>query len=243
MKSWILLSVVMLVVTGSALHGAPPPDAPVLAAIRARLDAVARNDTRAWASYVHDDMLVPLGQGSAKHQWIANHESWPPQVTYWYGPIEDARVKVHGDTAVVTYRARQFTRVGDQTTHSDRWQIETHRRADTGWLLVAVADSPIAARPQAITLESAALDEFVGDYEWAPGIISRFTRDGTDLYEDFADSGPVKLLAASPTEFFYASGGDGDTSRIVFVRDARGRVTHHLFREYGSTDRTIRRLR
>jgi hypothetical protein len=243
MKSKLMLGVVMLAVSGSALHGAPAPDAQVLATIRARLDAAGRNDTRAWAGYVHDDMLVPLGKGSAKQQWIASHESWPPQVTYWYGPIENARVKFHGDTAVVTYRARQFTRVGDQTTHTDRWQIETHRRTDAGWLLIAVADAPIAAAPAAITLESAALDEFVGDYEWAPGIISRFTRDGTDLYEDFAGSGPVKLQAASETEFFYASASEGDTSRIVFVRDAQGRVTHHLFREYGSTERIIRRLR
>jgi hypothetical protein len=37
--------------------------------------------------------------------------------------------------------------------------------------------------------------------------------------------------------------GGGDSSRIVFVKDASGRVTHYLYRESSATDRIVRKIK
>jgi len=34
----------------------------------------------------------------------------------------------------------------------------------------------------------------------------------------------------------------GDTSRIVFAKDASGRVTHYVYRESGATDRIVKKI-
>src|SRR6185312_15671653 len=46
----------------------------VLAAIRARLAAVAQNDTAAWSRWVADDMITPLeGATPSKAAWMKAH--------------------------------------------------------------------------------------------------------------------------------------------------------------------------
>jgi hypothetical protein len=34
----------------------------------------------------------------------------------------------------------------------------------------------------------------------------------------------------------------GDTSRIIFAKDADGRVTHYIYREFGTTDRIVKKV-
>jgi hypothetical protein len=34
----------------------------------------------------------------------------------------------------------------------------------------------------------------------------------------------------------------GDASRIVFAKDAGGRVTHYIYRELGGTDRIVKKI-
>jgi hypothetical protein len=34
----------------------------------------------------------------------------------------------------------------------------------------------------------------------------------------------------------------GDASRIIFAKDAGGRVTHYVYRDLGATDRIVRKI-
>jgi hypothetical protein len=43
-------------------------EAELLASIRARMDAVARNDTKAWSQFVADDMLAPLPANDSRSE-------------------------------------------------------------------------------------------------------------------------------------------------------------------------------
>ena len=90
----------------------------ILSSIRARLDALAHNDMQTWGSYVADDMLTPLeGAKLSKQALIEQREHWPAAVKYYYGELENPKVRLHGDTAVVTYRARQYNEIGGQITY------------------------------------------------------------------------------------------------------------------------------
>jgi len=217
----------------------------VLAAIRARLAASAANDTKEWSRWVADDMITPLeGETPSKAAWVRTHSAWPREVTYWYGPLKDPKVRLHGDTAVVVYHAEQFTKVGAETTSVHKWQIETHERRDGRWQLVGVADAAIPREPVAVKVDAKTLDAYVGDYEWAPTMVTKVRRDGDALSEEMPGQGTSPLAAESETTFFFpGAAASGDGTRIVFVRDAAGRVTHYLYREYGATDRRVRKIR
>jgi ketosteroid isomerase-like protein len=217
----------------------------VLAAIRARLAAVAQNDTAAWSRWVADDMITPLeGATPSKAAWMKAHAAWPREVSYWYGPLQDTKVRMHGDTAVVVYHAQQFTKVGGQTTSVNKWQIETHERRGGRWQLVGVADATIPPEPVAVKLDATTLDAYVGDYEWAPTMISKVRRSGDALSEEIAGQGTTSYSAENETTFFVpGAAAGGDTTRVIFVKNAEGRVTHYIYRDYGATDRIVRKIR
>lgn len=51
-------------------------------------------------------------------------------------------------------------------------------------------------------------------------------------------------LPESATTFFVpGEAAGGDSSRIVFVKDASGRVTHYIYRELGATDRIVKKVK
>ena len=217
----------------------------VVTAIRRRLDATARNDVDAWSRFVTDEMLAPLeGDSGSKQAWIRTHKSWPREVKYWYGPLQDIKVRVRGETAVAAYHAMQFTKIGEQTTSVHKWQIETLVRQQGHWLLLAVADGLIPPEPVATTIDPAILDDYVGEYEWAPELISKIERKGDQLLERFSGSDASELLPENATTFFTkGEAATGDSSRIVFVRGSSGRVTHYIYREMGATDRLVKKIK
>jgi ketosteroid isomerase-like protein len=219
-------------------------EAEVLSDLRARLDAAGRNDTEAWARFVADDCIGPMGGAAPmKQAWIQEHKAWPPGVKYYYGPLEDVRVRVHGETAIVTFRSKQFNEYGGQTTYQNRWQIETWMRREGRWQLVAIADGVIPLEPTAATIDPAVYDAYVGRYEWGPGMVSTVTRQGNALFETFMDEKPGELLPENATTFFLkGQAASGDSSRYIFVKGAAGWVTHFIHRDYGGTDRVVKRM-
>jgi len=215
----------------------------VVAAIRARLDAVARRDSAAWASMVADDMLAPLeGKIPSKQAAMAMHRSFPPQVKYFYGPLQDVHVRLHGDTAVASYRANQCNDIGGQVTCTRTWQMETLMRQGRNWILVSVADAPIPLAPPVAQVSATVLDDYAGDYEWAPGLVATIARKGQELEQRFGGDEPEHLLAENDTTFFTDDGG-GVASRYIFVKDATSRVSHYIYREIGATDRIVKKIR
>jgi hypothetical protein len=217
----------------------------LLSNIRARVDALGRDDLAAWARYVADDMLTPFeGAVPSKQALLEQRKAWPKAVRYYYGPLEQVKVRFHGDTAVVTYRARQYNEIGGQTTYVQSWQIETHVRSGDGWMLVGVADAPIPFEPTVATLDPRIYDAYVGDYEYAPGMIAAVRRVGDRLVHQMPGLGDDELVPETDTSFFIrGEAAGGSSSRTIFVKDDAGRVTHYIYRQYGATDRTVRKIR
>jgi ketosteroid isomerase-like protein len=220
------------------------PEEDVGKSIRDRLDAVRRNDIDTWARFVADDMMAPLeGVTRSKEAWIRWHRVWPREVTYSYGPLHDLKVRINGDTAIATFHSDQLTEIGGQTTSVHKWQIETHVRRNSRWLLLGIGDGLIPREPVTAKIDSSILDGYAGEYEWAPTLISRFSRNGDRLLETFGTSEPGEWLPESDTTFFVpGEAAGGDSSRLIFVKDAAGRVTHCIYREFGATDRVLKKI-
>jgi hypothetical protein len=212
----------------------------VIAAVRGRLEARKRNDAEAWARYVDDGALDPFeGAVSWKQAKLKEIESWPRDVRYYYGPLEDIKVRVHGSTAVVAFRARQYNDIGGQVTYQQTWQIETHIRRGKDWLLVSVADAPIAFDPVVAKIDPGVYDAYVGTYQWSPTLRSTITREGDRLFEQFTGEGKVEWLPENESTFFVKGSG---ADKFIFVKDRNGRVTHYIDRAFGSTDRIVGRI-
>jgi hypothetical protein len=237
--AWILIATLAL----PSLAFAKAEDE-VVKAIHARLEAVRRNDLATWATYVADEMIAPLeGSSPSKQSWLAQHKSWPPEVSYSYGPLQDVKVRISGDTAIVTFHSDQLNKIGGQTTTVHKWQIETHVRRNDHWLLLGVADGLIPPEPKTAKVDASILDAYVGRYEWAPTLISRIERKGDALLEHLGAGEPVELRPETETTFFVpGAAAGGDVSRVVFAKDARGRVTHYIYREFGATDRIVKKI-
>ena len=179
----------------------------------------------------------------SKEAWLHQHESWPHELKYWYGPLEDVKIRVLGDTALVIYHAKQFTEIGGQTTSVHKWQIETHMRKGKDWLLVGVADGLIPPEPVPANVNPKIYDAYAGQYEWAPKLISTITREGNSLFEEFTNLGKSELLPENETTFFIrGEAASGNSSRLIFVKNSAGQVTHYIYREMGATDRIVKKI-
>lgn len=242
-RAVLSIAALVLGIASAGSVSADTAEAEVLAALRGRLDAAARNDTAAWAEFVADDCIGPMtGAVPMKQAWIQDHKSWPAGVKYYYGPLEDVKVRLHGETAVVTFKAKQFNEYGGQTTYQNRWQIETWMRRDKRWQLVSIADGIIPMEPTAVKVDPNIYDGYVGRYEWAPNMASTITRRGGQLFEEFMGGEPSELLPESETTFFVkGQAATGDSARYIFVRSPSGAVMHFIYRELGGTDRIARR--
>ena len=51
----------------------------------------------------------------------------------------------------------------------------------------------------------------------------------------------VELLSETDTTFFVR--GDPEGTRVIFVKDASGRVTHEIQRPFGWTDRIVKKIK
>jgi len=112
-----------------------------------------------------------------------------------------------------------------------RWFLSHQRKAQT------TPDSPpyseravLPLHPPAIKLADAALDSIAGEYRDANGhsVLTIF-RQGAQLFERNPQGDVAELAAETPAVFFYPNGSS--LTRLIFERDADGRVTSALFHD------------
>jgi uncharacterized protein len=124
----------------------------------------------------------------------------------------------------------------------------------TVWLLLASAaltvftaawmNSPAGAtaaqqpKPAEVKIDPAKFDDYVGQYMFPdnPDVVFSFFREGEKFYVQPTNQGRLEIFPASETKFFLKQ-IDADTT---FIRDAQGKVTSILWRQYGR-ERTARK--
>jgi hypothetical protein len=75
-------------------------------------------------------------------------------------------------------------------------------------------------------------------------LLSKIERKGDRLLERLGPGEAAEWLPESETTFFLpGAAAAGDASRIVFAKDAGGRITHYVYRDLGATDRIVRKIK
>jgi bla regulator protein BlaR1 len=119
---------------------------------------------------------------------------------------------------------------------SEDWRVVA-ALASVSLALVTVAAEvgpPNATTPSetsmSITLDSAVLDRYTGDYQVAPNAVLAVTREGNQLFAQLTGQPKAEIFAQSESEFFYKI----VKAQISFERDAQGRTTRLVLHQNGA---------
>jgi Domain of unknown function (DUF4440) len=146
---------------------------------------------------------------------------------------EDVQVRLYKETAIVTGRIVTKAKVGDQeivgfkTRFTDTWV-----KRQGSWQVVARHYSRIPVERTAVKIDAKISDEYVGEYELAPGIAFAVLKETGKLFGQSPGQTKLELHPESeivfftkeiPALFLFIRNDKGQISQMLIIQD--GRVT------------------
>ena len=95
----------------------------------------------------------------------------------------------------------------------------------------------LQAPKTAIAIEASTLDDYVGEYDLAPGFVMSVTRQGDELYVQLTGQPAWPVFPHAEDEFFYKV----VDAQLTFGRDEAGKVDHLVLHQGGADQRADRR--
>lgn len=185
------------------------------------LDAVAPGNKAVWDRYLAPECIYAAEDGRTltKAQLL---EELSPLPSGYKGSIRVAnpQVRVHGDTAVITYDAMEDLEIHGQALATRFHTTDTWLRRDGRWRMIASQVSVIPSEPKAVTVDPRILDAYVGTYTLAPGVEYKVRREGNRLIGQRTGRPEEELFARDEWTFFRK----GSRGEKVFVRGSGGKV-------------------
>lgn len=207
---------------------APAQDATneVIHAMQQRRAAETQGDKAKWAALVENDCvwIEPNGRITA----AGAHRPVPGKAATTVSTemkLSEYQVHEHSDVAILMYREEASSTVGDKKLTTMMRFSEVYHKLPSGWILVHSSETPIIER-RGVAVDPAKLKDYIGEYELAPGLVGIVALDG-DKLTLFSKgwSKPFELVPLSENKFFVK---EFETTEITFVRNANGKVTHHV---------------
>jgi ketosteroid isomerase-like protein len=186
----------------------------------------------AYLSRVYADELSianPEGRIASKEAALENMERSSESIKRMFR-LEQMRVRVVGETAIVTGINNIEMHVGNQVRRSKVRFTDTYVRRQGSWQLLATHSSRMPIERQAAKVDSRIYDAYVGAYELGPGLILTVTRQGDRLITQTSGlPDKIEILPESETTFFYR----GSNASVIFHKETTGKVTHMILKEQG----------
>lgn len=187
------------------------------------LDAIAPGDTAVWnrlldpAAILVDendvvrsksqfiDALKPLGPGLVGHL-----------------AIDEFRVALHGDVAVVTHEDKEYLDYHGQIIRSRFRNVDTWVHDARGWREIGSQTLAVLQDPPSIRLDHAALCGYNGRYAMTKDIVATLQCAGDSLVMK-RQGHPDRTFLAEARDVFFERGAP--RTRRIFQYDASGHVT------------------
>jgi len=222
----------ILAVAAHAAHAALADQTATLRALdQALFDAVAPGDPqRLWAKTLTADAFYVDENGSVMSRADFLKELKPlPAGASGHIAISEYRAVFHGDTAQVWQRADE-----DETYHgvplkAQYLLTESWRREAGAWKLAMVHVYVTRPDPPAVTLPAADVAAYVGAYRLND--LSYTIRLEGDRLTGQQGGGSARPLLAELKDVLFVAGRP--RVRMIFQRDAQGRVTGYIDRREG----------
>lgn len=212
----------------------PAPDPRLLAELRKSdvilLKAVHTADRDAWRSLAAPDFFYLDEAGGVTYldQFLKELEPMrsPPL------EIQSYKLTRAGDTAIVLHEDTDQDQV--RYIFTETWQ-----RLGGTWRLRALHITNVLSDPPAMPLSEAQIDELSGTYQRGDRTYT-IRRDGTRIVSRRSDQAKDVEQKAETRDSLFEPGGD-PRQRIVFLRDAAGKVTGLVVR-YESSDKPWKKI-
>jgi ketosteroid isomerase-like protein len=171
----------------------------------------------------------PEGRIASKEALLGNLKLSSESIKRFFR-LEQLRVRVIGETAIVTGINNIEVRVGEQARRSKIRFTDTYIRRQGNWQLFATHSSRIPLERQAARVDPKIYEAYVGEYELGPGLSFTVTREGDRLLTQrsgLADK--IEIFPESETTFFYR----GANESVIFHKETTGKVTYMVLKEQG----------
>lgn len=197
---------------------------------RERILQFDRGDRSLWGPYVAEGYLIatPTGVIQTRKEVMDGFE--PPRDGYHDEfSFEDVHVRRDGDTAVMSYVFDEYEFWDDQ-----KYVVPKLRKTDTfilrnnRWLLLASQETFIPAPYKEVSVDPGTLQQYAGRYRLMHSLVYTVSILNDQLLLKESDKQKPKVLHPLSADTFFA---DGESAKIIFVRDNQESVTHFLIRD------------
>lgn len=106
-------------------------------------EAMVANDAELIGSFMGDDWAIVSERGVATKEHFLGFVSSGALTHSSFGQAGDARVRVYGDTAVLTCRVVNTAQFGGQQFDADEWTSDVFVKRDGRWLCVLSHITPV----------------------------------------------------------------------------------------------------
>ena len=145
---------------------------------------------------------------------------------------EDVRVRIYGDTAIVTGRiVQKAERPGQDSFGFESRFTDTFLKRQGRWQVAARHYSRFPPQRTAIAIDPLTYDVYVGEYEVAPNIVFHVTKEGDKLMSQVTGQPKGEMLPESESEFFIKD----IPAEFIFIRDEKGQVARLIVLQDGRT--------
>lgn len=181
-------------------------------------DAIAVGDKAVWDAALHDSCMITVEDGSytTKAELLKDFNPLPPA---YKGMIKiiDPKLKVYGNTAVITYISDEYLELYGQKIHTQYRQSNTWVKLKGVWKKIDMQVFEIPKNPPPVTMSETVLLKYTGTYELSNDRKCVVSIDKGKLYTKKNDKEPVELLAETENVFFRKTDG---RIRVIFVKES-----------------------
>jgi len=230
-----MIARISLVAAGLALLPAASHAEDLSALLKAKTQAFSeagqQGDGKTMAALLDDHVVFVNESGEiATKQDIVESAQPPAPGMRRDIAVTDWSLTPHGTTAVARFVDVVTQMIGDQTIVSSYLSTEAWQKKRGRWLMISSQTLALQQDPAAIILPAAQLDEYVGRYSMAPGLVFHITRDGDRLLGALNDAEPAEMKVEARDVLFTPG---MPRLRRVFQRDAAGHITGFASRREG----------
>jgi len=186
------------------------------------LDAIAPGDTATWDRLL-DPKAIQVDENDMvrdKAQILADLKPLGPGLTGNL-QIDDFRVALYDDVAVVTHEDKEYLDYHGQVLRSRFRMTDTWRRTPAGWRLLGEQALAVRQDPPSVPFDSKACI-YAGRYALTDEIVVAIACRGDALTVERPGKPARTFLAETPDVFFEPG---SPRTRRIFQRDPAGRVT------------------
>jgi hypothetical protein len=211
----------------SAPADAPPSQQTAEAELRkntqALLDAIAPGDTAVWNRLL-DSAAITVDENDVvrtKAEMLAELKPLAPGLEGNLA-IDDFRVKLHGNTAIVAHEDNEYLNYHGQILRSRFRNTDTWLRKGGEWRQISSMVLAVLKDPPAVPLDRATLCGYNGRYAMTDSIVATVQCAGDSLVVK-RDGRPNRVFRPELRDVFFEPGQP--RTRRIFQRDANGRVS------------------